>query len=318
MLVPTDSAAKPRPAALEVKAHPLAVGVVRAVLALFSWVPARVRSFLAVGVGRFAFAVGIRRAVTLDNLRHAFPERSEAERRQIARGAYGNMARVIHEALFALELSPAQRERAIQFDNYEVLERALAGGKGVLIATAHFGNWELMGEVMAQRGLRLNAVVRPLRGALNAELMRRRVESGLGLIAPRGAILETVRRLAKNEVVSLLVDQSLPSKSALFVPFFGRLAATAPALSMAALRSGAPVLVAMGVRTAEGIRVHFEGPFPVSRTGDRDGDLLLHTATITAVIERVIRAHPDQWLWLHRRWKRVPPPPKPAAAARVP
>jgi KDO2-lipid IV(A) lauroyltransferase len=107
--------------------------------------------------------------------------------------------------------------------------------------------------------------------------------------------------------VTFLIDQGLPSKSALFVPFFGQLAATTPALSMAALRSEAPVLVVMAAREGERLRVMIEGPFPVQRSGDVDQNLLAHTQAVTRAVEQLIRRYPEQWLWLHRRWKYQPP-----------
>jgi KDO2-lipid IV(A) lauroyltransferase len=104
-----------------------------------------------------------------------------------------------------------------------------------------------------------------------------------------------------------LIDQSLPAEAGVFVPFFGRAASTTPALSMAALRTKAPVFVALAVREGERLRLLFEGPIPVPDTGDRRADVAAHTAQLTAILERYIRRYPEQWLWLHRRWKVQPP-----------
>jgi KDO2-lipid IV(A) lauroyltransferase len=159
---------------------------------------------------------------------------------------------------------------------------------------------------MARRGIPIHAVVRPLKGAFNAALMEARVESGLRLIPARGAISGAVKALKEGGVVVMLVDQALPAKSAVFVPFFGHPAATSPALSAAAMRSGAPVFAASATRDGAAIRIAIEGPFPLPDTGDRHKDLTAHTAAVTAAIERFIRRAPDQWLWLHRRWKVQP------------
>ena len=110
----------------------------------------------------------------------------------------------------------------------------------------------------------------------------------------------------------MLLDQALPAKAAVFVPFFGRLASTTPALAVAAQRTGMPVFVVMGVRNAQGhVQMHVEGPIEApgaapgaARPADRFTE---HTARVTAALERVIRQHPEQWLWLHRRWKVAPP-----------
>jgi hypothetical protein len=104
------------------------------------------------------------------------------------------------------------------------------------------------------------------------------------------------------------VDQAIGGKHALFVPFFGRPVATTPALSMAAVRTGAPTLVVVALRENGRLRFRVEGPFEVADTGDRQRDLWNHTARVTAALERIIRQAPEQWLWLHRRWKLAPPP----------
>jgi len=106
----------------------------------------------------------------------------------------------------------------------------------------------------------------------------------------------------------MLLDQALPAKAAVFVPFFGRLASTTPALAVAAQRTGAPVYVVMGMRDARGhVQLHVQGPVDAPPRGTPDL-FTEHTARVTAALEAAIRQHPEQWLWLHRRWKVAPPP----------
>ncbi len=262
---------------------------------------------LARGLAALAFALGIRRRVTLDNLARAFPERSAAERRAIARAAYANMARVVVDSLRTLGTTPAQLLAEVEVEDFGPVERALAAGRGLLVATAHLGSWEMFGAAMAQR-VPLHAVVRPLRGGVNARLVEARERAGLRLIPARGALAAMVAAVRKNEVVAMLVDQAIGGKHALFVPFFGRPAAMTPALSMAALRTGAPTLVVVALREKGRLRFRVEGPFELPRTGDRARDLWTHAARVTAALERIIREAPEQWLWLHRRWKLAPPP----------
>ena len=273
---------------------------------LIALLPEAVRDLLARFVGALAYALGIRRGVTLDNLRQAFPDLSEAERRKIARGAYRNMARAAVEGLASHRI-PAEVIRArTTIENEALLDEALAKGKGVLFATAHFGSWELLGEALAIRGLPLHAVVRPLKGAVNSVLMERREQAGMRLIPARGAVPGSIKALRQNQVVAVLFDQVLPSRRAVQVPFFGRPAYTSPGLSYAAIRSGASVLLAIPTRAGKGLRLVLSGPFDPPATGDLEADVLAHTARLTAALEQVIRGQPDQWLWLHRRWK-VPP-----------
>lgn len=282
----------------------LLVGLVRKL-------PSRAVDWLARAVASFAYLLGIRRRVALDNLAQAFPERPESERQAIARGAYANMARAVVDSLRSLGDGPAVLRDRIEVGDFTPVERALSAGRGLLVATAHFGSWELLGASMAQR-VKLSAVVRPLRGGLNARLVEARQRSGLGLIPPRDALAGTVSALRRNEVVTMLMDQAIGGKHALYVPFFGRPAATTPALSLAAARTGATTLVCVAIRQDDKLRFHIDGPFPVPEAEDRDRALWLHTAAVTAALERIIRAHPEQWLWLHRRWKLAPPDPREA------
>ena len=298
---------QPGPAALKVPANPLMRALARCAVWLLALLSDETRLTMARALGLWVYRIGIRRRVTLENLQNAYPELPLPERERIARGAYANMATAVVEALVSDHIPDAELDERLTLENWDRVETAFAQGKGVLVATAHFGNWELLGELLSRKGYPLHAVVRPLRGALNAHVMENRLKSGMKLIAPRGAISQTLKSLHAGAAVAFLMDQGLSSKSALFVPFFGRPAATTPALSIAALRSGAPVLVVMAAREGRRLRVSVEGPFFPERTGDRDRDLQTHTARVTAAIEAVIRRNPEQWLWLHRRWKYTPP-----------
>jgi Kdo2-lipid IVA lauroyltransferase/acyltransferase len=268
--------------------------------------PRRALGWLAASLASLAYVLGVRRRVALENLREAFPDKSEAERRRIARGAYRNMALVALESLVAAHLKDRDVEEGLRISNFDALEAACRSGSGVLVATAHFGNWEVLGSVMCRRGFAMSTVVKPLSGAFNARIIEARQRNGMTLIPARGALKGTLRAVRGGGIVVMLLDQVLPAEHGVFVPFFGRLASTNPALSVAALRTGAPVFVVMGEREQDRLHMSCEGPFPVPRTGDSSADVTAHTAMITAVLERHIRAHPEQWLWMHRRWKVQP------------
>lgn len=287
---------------------------------LFDWIGRWKRSrrdALARFIGKLAFALGIRRKVALDNLAHAMPELPEAERRRIARGAYVTMARVVLESIGpGNRLPPDWNQTPVHdVEAFARLKARIDSKQGALMVTAHFGNWELFGEVLVRRGIPLNALVRPLKGALNTRIAERRVGVGAGLIYPKGAIDECCAAVRRGETVYALLDQALPAKAAVFVPFFGRLASTTPAVAVAAKRTGAPVFVVMGIRDAQNRFETFIEEVPPPDASCED-PLTEHTARITAVLEKVIRQHPEQWLWLHRRWKVQPPAkrvaPKPA------
>jgi Kdo2-lipid IVA lauroyltransferase/acyltransferase len=298
----------PPPSAADVPASPWARAGVRLLLSAFGRLPSRARVLLATLVGRLAYLLGIRRRLTLANLAWAFPQWSVAERSAVARRTYANLAQTALDAVLAEQLPPDVLVRTVAPQDALRLKRALAPGRGMLLVTAHLGNWELLGAVAVALGLPLNAVVRPLKGAFNAEVVASRLRAGMQLIHQRNALRGTLAALRRGGAVAVVLDQSIAGKRALFVPFFGRPAATTPLVSVAALHSGAPVFLAFAPREAGALRVQIEGPIPVLSTGDRARDVWTHTASLTAAIERVIRAHPDQWLWLHRRWKVAPPP----------
>lgn len=265
------------------------------------------RKILAQGVAALAWGLGIRKAITLDNLRHALPETPEEDRRRVARGAYRNLARSWVEAFAGSSVSTAVLDDAFRHADWAPVERALASGKGVLGVTAHFGSWELLGELVARRGVRIYAVVRPLKGSLNAELMRARERSGLRLISARGSLARSLAALKEGAMVAMLIDQALPTDDALWVPFFGRPAATSPSVSVLARRTQAPVFLVLPFWDGGALRLHVDGPFPIARSKDFRRDIADHTAQLTLALERRIREMPEQWMWLHRRWKGTPP-----------
>ena len=284
----------------------LANRVMDAVCAL----PASTRDGIARFVGRLAYTLGIRRRVALENLAQAYPELSEAERRRIALGAYITMTRVVLESLDAKDhVEPEWEVPEVQGEAWEALKASVARGQGALLVTAHFGNWERAGKLLVRRGIPLNALVRPLKGALNNRLVDNRLAGGVGLIYPKGAIGQILEALGQGESILIALDQALPAKTSMFVPFFGRLASTTPAMAVAAQRGRAPVFVVMGVRDESGrkLRLEVEGPIPPPEATSEQDALTAHTAAVTAVLEKFIRRHPDQWLWLHRRWKVQPP-----------
>ncbi len=302
---------------------PVVAFLTRFVWAFLTWLSPESRDALARFMGNLAYTLGIRRRVALENLAMAMPEKSEAERREIARGAYINMSRVVLESLPGGERLPADwAEQGVEGEEaWRALKAHVDTGKGVLMVTAHFGNWELLGDMLIRWGVPLDALVRPLKGALNTRIAENRVRVGAGLIYPRGAIQEIIEAVNRGESPFMLLDQALPAKAAVFVPFFGKLASTTPAMAVAAQRTGAPVFVVMGVRNGRGgarFRLEVEGPILPPAPGEAADPITEHTARVTAALERCIRKYPEQWMWLHRRWKYQPEPAAAGAPAAAP
>ena len=273
-------------------------------LRFFRWLPERLRRAIAVLVGAATWTLRIRRKVALDNLALAFPEKTPAERRRIARAAYGNLAMAALDFVTSDLLPDNAWSGAVQVDDWCGLDALALAGKPVLVASAHLGSWELFAEAMSRRGVHLSAVVRPLSGRWNALGVENRRKSGVELILQRGALKEMYAALRRGRTVVQLVDQSSPRRHPTLVPFFGHLATTSPALSVVAVRTGVPTYVVVAVRSEGKLRMEVSGPVPLPEGLHGSAAVLAHATEISRRIEGFIRRYPEQWLWLHRRWKR--------------
>lgn len=288
----------------------------RALVTLSVWVmralSPRGQARLAALIAWLGWTLGIRRRVTRDNLAAAFPGRPRVELDAIGRGAYRAMALAAIEGVSS-DLVPGEvLERQVHVSDWKGLDVLLREGRPVLLASAHFGSWERFAEVMARRGYRFSAVVRPLSGAFNEWVVENRRRAGVEVLSERGSLGAMLRALRAGRAVVQLVDQALPRPEALEVSFFGRPATMTPALSLAALRSGAPVYVVLAARAGDRLEMTVEGPIAVPDAPAGDGGsrraavrarLTAHAQAVSDVIERAVRERPEQWLWLHRRWK---------------
>jgi Kdo2-lipid IVA lauroyltransferase/acyltransferase len=268
------------------------------------------RFLLALGeaLGSAAWALGLRRRVALEGLRRAFPERTEEERRATARDAYRQLGRSMAEIALSRGIRDADLEQLVRFEGWDRYESARARGRGVVVAVAHFGNWELLARATARRGVPLTAITRALRGRLNERLLAARREGGLRELPDKGSSGAALRLLRRGETLAVVIDQNMRPSRGVFVDFFGEPACTTPAAAVLALRTGAPLLAVFPVRGPDGThRVWVEGPFaPPPGTRGRSAVKAL-TQEVTRAVERAVRAHPDHWFWVHRRWKTRPP-----------
>jgi Kdo2-lipid IVA lauroyltransferase/acyltransferase len=268
------------------------------------------RFLLALGeaLGSAAWALGLRRRVALEGLRRAFPERTEEERRATARAAYRQLGRSMAEIALSRGIRDADLEQLVRFEGWDRYESARARGRGVVVAVAHFGNWELLARATARRGVPLTAITRALRGRLNQRLLAARREGGLRELPDKGSSGAALRLLRRGETLAVVIDQNMRPSRGVFVDFFGEPACTTPAAAVLALRTGAPLLAVFPVRGPDGThRVWVEGPFaPPPGTRGRSAVKAL-TQEVTRAVERAVRAHPDHWFWVHRRWKTRPP-----------
>jgi KDO2-lipid IV(A) lauroyltransferase len=244
------------------------------------------------------------RGVALRNLAIALPQTGAAERREIADGVFRSLARVMLTFARFPSLRRDNLDRSIRVEGYEFVEEAFRGGRGVLFATAHLGNWELSAFAHALLHAPMRVLVRPLDNPLiDALVERRRALSGNRLIDKKDFARAILKALAANEAVGILIDQNAAADSGVFVNFFGVPACASAGLAKIAAHSGAAVLPGFALWREEERRYVLRFYPPVEITGDAARD----TQSIQSRVEEAVRAHPEQWLWIHRRWKTRPP-----------
>jgi KDO2-lipid IV(A) lauroyltransferase len=284
--------------------------VVWPVLQALAWLPLPAARRLSSFLGRLLCLATRRwREVAQSNLESAMPELGAARREQIVRGVYENLARVTLSVARMPRLTPANINRWIEYDGFEHYQRALEKGRGVLFMTAHLGNWELSAFAHASFGNPMHVMVRPLDNPwLDALVDRYRRLAGNQTIRKQDAGLKVLRALRNNEAVGILIDQNTTEKDRVFIDFFGRKASAGSAFVKLARRSGAVVIPGFALWRPELDKyvLKFYSPLEWIDSGDPGRDLVENTQLCHSVLERVIREHPEQWLWIHRRWKTQP------------
>jgi KDO2-lipid IV(A) lauroyltransferase len=291
----------------------------RAVSAALAILPMTVVRALGGALGRAVFAIDrFHRQIALDNLAHAFPSRTERERRAIARATFEHFGRLLLELVRYGTLSEHQILALGDIDGEERVWQAYDRGRGVLFFTGHFGYWEMQAITHALRLRPVSVLARPLDNPLLHEMLERiRTKTGNAVIYRQGAIRKVLRELEENRGIAFLIDQHLHSADAVYVDFFGRAAATTSALAALALRTGAPVIPVFALPLPGG-RYRFVYEHPVEPPSSDTPDAIREfTQRCTDVLEMYVRRHPELWLWMHRRWRDRDPTLAEAAAAKA-
>ncbi|MBI3826232.1 MAG: lysophospholipid acyltransferase family protein [Candidatus Rokubacteria bacterium] len=277
--------------------------------------PRRAAEWLGRRAGDLAFVTtGRRRRTALANLVRAFPSLSPAERRRLCRRSYQHVGVMVME-LFRMLGEPPERVLArVSIDGAAHLDAVMRSAGRALVLTAHLGNWEILPFAHRLTGHPLTVVVRPLDSALvNRLATRLRARSGVELIDKHDALRPVLTALRQGRLVGILMDQNASRREGVFVPFFGHPASTSRSVAVLALRTGAPILPIFIRRAPDGRhRVVIEPPLPIPETGGEAAVVEL-TTRCNQAIEAAILAAPEQWLWVHNRWRT-----RPAGARRGP
>lgn len=287
----------------------LAGGITRAAAAILP----RLSFPLASGVGRalgaLAWAIDRRhRDIAVANLGRAFPALPESRRVQLALRSFQQAGRTATEMLWSRALTDDTLPHVARFEGKEHLDAALATGRGALITTAHFGNWELMGVALAHVGVPMNVIARRIDDEqVEQVLYALRTRTGAQVIYKEDAVRSALRVLRDGEVVGVLIDQNTVPTQASFVPFFGHLAATTRVSAQLHLRTGAPIVMLFCVPDEGRYRFVIEPLEADEGIAAQDNAVELLTAAATRQIERHIRRCPQAWLWIHDRWRTRPP-----------
>lgn len=250
------------------------------------------------------FALPRLRRVAMRNLALAMPDKTEAERNEIAKGVFRSIARLLVAFANFPRINRENVSAWIRYEGYEHFERALRCGRGVLFATAHLGNWELSAFAHALLSAPMHVIVRPLDNlGIDRLVARRRALSGNHIIEKMDFARPLLKALHANEAVGILIDQNSNLEQGVFVDFFGLPACAGTGFAKIAARTGAVVIPGFALWSDKEKRYVLRFYPAVEMTGRAEED----TARLQSTLESVIRENPDQWLWIHRRWKTRPP-----------
>lgn len=278
----------------------------RAAAYIFFIMPPSIGLRIAAGIGRLVYYIlGKYRKITLDNLRLSLgKEVKDAELRIIARRVFENLGKNAYELVCLPKINKSNINKYVEIKNPEILDEAFKAGNGIIIITAHFGNWELMAAALRLKGYPGVTVGRRIYfGKYDRYLNSLRRVHDVQIIYRDESPRKILKELKANRIVGIVADQDIDSVEGVFVDFLGRKAYTPAGPAALAKASGAALIPVFMIRKNAHHSLVVEKGVELADTGRKENDLIENTRRWSAVVESYVRRYPDQWVWMHRRWK---------------
>ncbi|MCC7201575.1 MAG: lysophospholipid acyltransferase family protein [Nitrospirae bacterium] len=280
---------------------------------VLSLLPYRLASDTGGLIGRLGYLMDKRhRNIALDNLARAFPGMDRQSLVSIAGRVFENLGRSVAEFINLASQKPEelkkQLDTLISIEGMDNLNYAMRKRRGIIYLSGHFGNWELLGLVVSANGCPFNAIARPIDNHRIGRIINSlRGVLGANIFPKKAVLKDTLKCLKRGECVAILLDQNSSGEEGVFVTYFDQPAATNRGLALIAMKSGASVLPVFIIREQTyKHRVIYLPEVEIKRSDDLEGDVVRYTQEFTDVIESVVREYPEQWFWMHRRWKSRP------------
>ncbi len=247
------------------------------------------------------------RRLACEHIQQALDISNEDAIKTIVKQCFSNLGKNVVEFMLFPRMNPKQIQQYVSFEGVQHVEDALALGKGAIILTGHFGNWELLAASISTNVSPLTPIVRELRSPrLNALVSKYREKAGYSTIDRNTGVRQALRCLRSNNLLGIVADVDT-SVNGVFVDFFGKPAYTPYSPIAFALKTGAAILPSFIIRQPDGThRAIIEPPLTLERCDDKEKELVINTQKYTKVIESYIRKNPEQWIWMHQRWKTRP------------
>jgi len=287
----------------------IAYGLIANFFKLLGMIPRKWAYRLSHFIGLIFFHVDRKhQKIALSNLTNAFKnEKDNYEIRKIAKQVFKNLALILFEIGWSLSLTKKEFSKYFIINGLSRLETARKKGRGVLVFTAHTGNWELLPVASTITGYQISILFRPLDfPPLNQFFLKIRSRFGANMVPTARSMRKILQNLKQGGLVGILMDQNVDWHEGVFVDFFGRRACTNKGLALLALKTKAPVIPIFLVREKTGFRVEIGEEILLVKTGDKIKDIEANTQQYNDAIEAFVRRYPDQWFWVHQRWKTRP------------